>query len=102
MACSVPLLVLDMLDGMKKEKGNFAARDAIKFLEREFQQKNRFVLIASCLDHFESGLLNLASIEICRIICKQRLLMMCQVSIDTDRALWMIARDVKCYSKRLL
>ena len=46
---SVPLSVLDMLDGMKKEKGNFAARDAIKFLEREFQQKNRFVLIDFCI-----------------------------------------------------
>lgn len=45
----VSLSVLDMLDGMKKEKGNFAARDAIKFLEREFQQKNRFVLIDFCI-----------------------------------------------------
>ena len=42
---SIPPSVLDMLDGMKKEKGNFAARDAIKFLEREFQQKNRFATI---------------------------------------------------------
>jgi hypothetical protein len=34
--------VLDMLDQMKKDKGNFSAREAIKFLEKEFQQKNKF------------------------------------------------------------
>ena len=45
---SIPPSVLDMLDGMKKEKGNFAAQDAIKFLEREFQQKNRFATIQCC------------------------------------------------------
>ena len=52
---SIPPSVLDMLDGMKKEKGNFAARDAIKFLEREFQQKNRFATQSSFIVHLKYG-----------------------------------------------
>ena len=33
--------VLDMLDSMKKGRENYAARDAIKFLEKAFEEKNK-------------------------------------------------------------
>lgn len=35
--------VIEMLDGMKKGKENYAAREAIKFLERELQSGNKFI-----------------------------------------------------------
>ena len=35
--------VIETLDGMKKGKENYLAREAIKFLEREFKVGSRFV-----------------------------------------------------------
>ena len=35
--------VIESLDLLKKEKGNYAAREAIKFLERELEDRNRFL-----------------------------------------------------------
>ena len=35
--------MIETLDGMKKGRENYAAREAIKFLERELQEGNRFV-----------------------------------------------------------
>ena len=35
--------VIETLDGMKKGRENYTAREAIKFLEKELQDGNRFV-----------------------------------------------------------
>ena len=35
--------VIEALDSMKKGKENYLAREAIKFLEREFKVGNRFI-----------------------------------------------------------
>lgn len=37
------VIVIEMLDGMKKGKENYAAREVIKFLERELQSGNKFI-----------------------------------------------------------
>lgn len=36
-------LVIESLDIMKKDRSNYGARDAIKFLEKELQDSNRFL-----------------------------------------------------------
>ena len=36
-------LVIESLDLMKKDRSNYAARDAIKFLEKELQEGNKFL-----------------------------------------------------------
>ena len=36
-------LVIESLDIMKKDKSNYGSRDAIKFLERELREGNRFL-----------------------------------------------------------
>ena len=40
---AIVVIVIEMLDGMKKGKENYAAREAIKFLERELQSGNKFI-----------------------------------------------------------
>lgn len=42
-AAHIPHSVIETLDQMKKGKDTFAAREAIKFLERELKRGNRFV-----------------------------------------------------------
>jgi len=42
--------VIEMLDSMKKGKENYAARDTIKFLEKELKSGNKYV--TSCFAFF--------------------------------------------------
>ena len=36
-------IVIETLDQMKKDRSNYAAREAIKFLEKELQEGNRYL-----------------------------------------------------------
>ena len=38
-----PSLAIETLDGMKKGRDNFAAREVIKFLEKELKGSNKFI-----------------------------------------------------------
>lgn len=50
-----PVIVIEVLDGMKKGKENYTAREAIKFLERELQSGNQFIRAQKAGETLQSG-----------------------------------------------
>ena len=47
--------MIESLDLMKKEKDNFVAREAIKFLEKELKAGNRFLKAQSASETAQPG-----------------------------------------------
>lgn len=47
--------VIEVLDGMKKGRENYTAREAIKFLEREFQKGNKFIRAQKSAESLNPG-----------------------------------------------
>ena len=51
----IGLSVIESLDVMKKEKGNYAAREAIKFLEKELEEGNRYLRTQDATEIIDPG-----------------------------------------------
>ena len=49
------LIVIESLDSMKKSRESYAAREAIKFLEKELHGGNKFVLAQKSSESLNPG-----------------------------------------------